>query len=372
RQPFLVRLEGGPVAPFVGHAVQGAALREALAGGGIDLGGPFKRFGKAARARADDHVILDVDARARVGAAPEDLDLRNRQRGASVARELFPQRHLAHRRIGVGAGERHRDDGIGAEAALVGRAVELDHALVECLLVRDAHRAQRLADARVDVLDRLAGVERLGFARAGRGARRRDRAAHGERGGAAAGEHLRLDRGPAARVPHPARSYVDDPCHAFATSESLETGLSSSGRAALRTCSFCASRVRYSTGDFPSTRARSSAGSSDAARDSTSSKGISSRYASDNALKQRRKAAFACGTHRHFRRRWLRQKARSKAGSPYHAHSASRNTGPRGPARMFLGLTSPCTRQTLVAAVLSTRASSLAFSAGCRAPVARR
>ena len=36
------------------------------------------------------------------------------------------------------------------------------------------------------------------------------------------------------------------------------------------------------------------------------------------------------GVHRHFSSRWFRQKARSKAGSPHQAHSASRNTGPCG------------------------------------------
>ena len=41
--------------------------------------------------------------------------------------------------------------------------------------------------------------------------------------------------------------------------------------------------------------------------------------------------ARAGGVHRHFSSRWLRQKARSNAGSPYQAHSASRNTGPVGP-----------------------------------------
>ena len=41
--------------------------------------------------------------------------------------------------------------------------------------------------------------------------------------------------------------------------------------------------------------------------------------------------ARAAGVHRHFSSRWFRQKARSKAGSPYQAHSASRNTGPLGP-----------------------------------------
>ena len=50
-----------------------------------------------------------------------------------------------------------------------------------------------------------------------------------------------------------------------------------------------------------------------------------------SASKQARKRAAAGGCHRHLSSRWLRQKARSKAGSPYQAHSASRNTGPRRP-----------------------------------------
>ena len=45
---------------------------------------------------------------------------------------------------------------------------------------------------------------------------------------------------------------------------------------------------------------------------------------------------------------WLRQKARSKAGSPNHAHSASKKTGPNAPQRMFFGLTSPCTKASFV------------------------
>ena len=57
-------------------------------------------------------------------------------------------------------------------------------------------------------------------------------------------------------------------------------------------------------------------------------------------------SAARAGTARHLRRRWLRQKARSKAGSPYQAHSASRKTGPCGPVMMFFGLTSPWTRAT--------------------------
>ena len=63
----------------------------------------------------------------------------------------------------------------------------------------------------------------------------------------------------------------------------------------------------------------------------------------------------APGTHRPFSSRWFRQNARSKAGSPYQAHSASRNTGPCGPTRMFFGLTSPCTSASLVCAVRSDK-----------------
>ena len=69
--------------------------------------------------------------------------------------------------------------------------------------------------------------------------------------------------------------------------------------------------------------------------------------------------------HRHFSSRWLRQKARSKAGSPYQAHSASRNTGPRGPIRMFFGLTSPWTSARRVRAVVSASRPSGAARSGC-------
>ena len=65
---------------------------------------------------------------------------------------------------------------------------------------------------------------------------------------------------------------------------------------------------------------------------------------------------MADGVHRHFSSRWLRQNARSNAGSPHQAHSASRNTGPSGPRSMFFGLTSPCTSARLLAWVVATRA----------------
>src|SRR6185503_17111324 len=153
---------------------------------------------------------------------------------------------------------------------------------------------------RIDVLDRRSGLDRLSLARAGRRARRRYGAADGKRRSAAADEHFGLHGRPAARVPDPPAPYVNDSCHAFATSETLETGASSRARATRRMRSFWFSSVTYSTGDLPSTRASRSAGSSDAVRASTPSNGMPSRYAPDKASKQRRKPAFACGVHRHF------------------------------------------------------------------------
>src|SRR6218665_652899 len=55
-------------------------------------------------------------------------------------------------------------------------------------------------------------------------------------------------------------------------------------------------------------------------------------------------SSWCCGSTRNLSSRWLRQNARAKAGSPHDAHSASSRIGPSAPGRMFLGLTSPCTK----------------------------
>ena len=114
----------------------------------------------------------------------------------------------------------------------------------------------------------------------------------------------------------------------------------------------CGSSVMYSTGDLPSTRASSSPGSSAAARRSSAAARlpVDAARGRPRPARRSRRGSRACagGVHRHFSSRWLRQKARSNAGSPHHAHSASSSTGPRGPTRMFFGLTSPCTSASCV------------------------
>ena len=75
----------------------GAALLHQQAGVAVDLGRPLERLREAARAGADDHEVLDVDAAAGVRAAAEDLDLRHRQQRRLGAAEVLVQRHAARR-----------------------------------------------------------------------------------------------------------------------------------------------------------------------------------------------------------------------------------------------------------------------------------
>ena len=146
-------------------------------------------------------------------------------------------------------------------------------------------------------------------------------------------------------------------------------------RAASRSRS--ASSPMYSTGDLPSTRASRSPGSSSGRRGaSIAAGGVPNRPHRGRPRRGRRtrrgNAVVAVGVHRHFSSRWLRQNARSNAGSPHHAVSASRNTGPPAPIMMFFGLTSPWTRARWVAAVVATRCSSAGARSGWRRAVARR
>ena len=117
-------------------------------------------------------------------------------------------------------GERHAENGVGAEPALVRRAVELDHDLVDLDLLLDVHVAERFEDLAVDGGDRLlhalAEIARLvavaqfdRLMRAGGGAGRHRRAAHR----AVLQHHVDLDGGIAAAIENFAADDVDDGGH---------------------------------------------------------------------------------------------------------------------------------------------------------------
>ena len=80
---------------------------------------------------------------------------------------------------GLGHGQRHTENSVGAEPALVLRAVEFDQRLIDAALILGFHVAQRVVDLSIDRLDRLGdafaeiaalvAIAQLdGFVRAGR------------------------------------------------------------------------------------------------------------------------------------------------------------------------------------------------------------
>ena len=327
-QPFLVRLERRPVAALVGDALERAALREALSCRGIDLCGPLQRLAKAAGADADDHVVLDV-------ASSRRRALRRRRSGsaAPAATPALSPASFFHRGA---CGPRHRRARRRATpppwhlrrgallSAVPSRSISRRSIFSwsETLSARSPSRMRVWMPPH-----RFARVHRLRLAGSGRGARRGDRASRRERRGAAPNDHLRPRPSDGRASPRPGALYVEDFCHASRSCFRVEaTGNSSRARDRPHLLSVA---WRYSTGDLPST-ASSRAGSRAAQALFDARKATLLAGKSLQGRRSRRGTRLARGTQRHLSSRWFRQKARSKAGSPYQAHSASRNTGPAG------------------------------------------
>ena len=163
---------------------------------------------RSSEARRAHHELLRVEPVVGVHAAVDHVHHRHGQRPRAPA----PPRYRYSGRPGRfrrGAGHRQRgpEDRVGAEAALVRRAVELDQDPVDERLVAGVGPGQCLGDLAVDVGDRLqdplAAVALLvavaqleGFALARGGARGHA----GPSGGAAGKQRLHLDGGIPAGV----------------------------------------------------------------------------------------------------------------------------------------------------------------------------
>ena len=152
-----------------------------------------QRVGEGVDADRHDHELLEVGRVLGVLAAVEDVEHRDRQRRRADAAEVAVQRQVVRRGRRVGAGERDAEDRVGAERALVRRAVELAQQRVDAGLVGGVEPVQRRADrvghvgdraedalaaeaglVAVAQLDRLVGAGR-GAGRDGRAADRRRR-----------------------------------------------------------------------------------------------------------------------------------------------------------------------------------------------------
>ncbi|MNT27025.1 hypothetical protein D3C72_1626340 [compost metagenome] len=155
-------------------------------------------------------------------AAVDDVHHRHRQLHRTRAAEVAVQRQAGFFCGSLGHGHRHRQHGVGAQAALVLGAVEVDQGAVQEGLLGGVQAHDGFGDFGVDVLDglqhALAQVARLvavtqfdGFARTGRGARRHCRTAHH----AGFQQHVAFDGGVAARVENLATDDIYDCTHEF-------------------------------------------------------------------------------------------------------------------------------------------------------------
>src|SRR5271165_1798934 len=278
---LLVGAKCRPPAAFVGDALQEAALGHHSSSGVVDLRCDLQRLGEGLRPRRDDHEVLDVGSPSGMCAAAEDLDFRERNDRRRIAEAIAPERKAAARRRRVKNAKRNRSQRVSPEPGLVRRAVDRDELGVDAGLIERVEAEESRRDFRANPFERLlhvkapeafspvALVDRL--AAAARGAGGRDSPPHR----AVAQRDLRLDGRPAARVPDaPSAQRADetfahrDWLHTSATSIKRRGGSAISGTAQRRTAARSLSRLRYSTGDFPSTLARNSAGSSAAARTS--------------------------------------------------------------------------------------------------------
>ena len=176
---------------------------------------------KLGSAERHDHEFLEVDRVVGMHAAIDDVHHRHRQKPRRGAADIAVERQVVGDRRRLGDGERDAEDGVGAEPALVRRAVERDHGLVDLDLRLGIHAGERVENLAIDGLDRvlhaLAEIALLvavaqfdGLMRAGRSAGR-----HGGAAARAVVQHdIDLDGRVAAAVEDFAADDVDDGGHA--------------------------------------------------------------------------------------------------------------------------------------------------------------
>ena len=115
-----------------------------------------QRFRERSGADRHDHEFLEIDRIVGVDAAIDDVHHRHRQEPRRGAADIAIERQAIGGGRRLGDGERHAEDGVGAEAAFVGCAVERDHGLVDLDLGLGVHAAQGVENLAVDGIDRVA------------------------------------------------------------------------------------------------------------------------------------------------------------------------------------------------------------------------
>ncbi len=226
----LVVLDAGGEAAFVAHGGAHALVVDDLLQGVEHLGAPAHGLAEARGPHGDDHEFLQVQAVVGMRAAVDHVHHRHGQLHAAHAAQVAVQRQAGLFCGGAGHGHGDGQHGVGAQAALVVGAVQVDQRLVQEGLLGGVQAQHGLGDLGVDVLDglehALAQVAALvavaqfdGFAAAGGGSGGHGRAAHHAR----FQQHVALDGGVAAAVQHFAADDINDGTHGFPLG-SLMTG----------------------------------------------------------------------------------------------------------------------------------------------------
>ena len=204
-----VGLKVGRKATLVAHAAAQARLVQHTLEGMVDLSAPTQALGKARGTHRHNHELLEVNVIVGMHAAVEDVHHGRGQQVGVDATQVLIQRQARRLGSGAGDGQRHAQDGVGAELGLVGRTVGGNQCGVNGTLVEGIEAHDGVGALVVDVLDGLrnalaqiaalvAVAQLASFESAGRSARRHHRATE-----AAVLEHnLDLDGGVAAAVEH--------------------------------------------------------------------------------------------------------------------------------------------------------------------------
>jgi hypothetical protein len=205
-QRGLVGREVGREAALVAHRGAEPAVVQGPLEGVEGLRSHAQGVGEGRRAHRHDHELLEVHLVVGMGAPVEDVHHRHGQHVGGLAAEVAPERHVQLGRRGLGGGQRHAEDRVRPQPALVGRAVQVDHRPVEARLVGRVEAGHRTGQLAVDVghgvrdglaapgIAAVAQLDRLELAC--RGAARH----RGPAGGARGEDHVDLDRGIAAAV----------------------------------------------------------------------------------------------------------------------------------------------------------------------------
>ena len=185
----------------------------------VHFGAHAERFAEIRSADGHDHAFLDVDIVVRVRAAVHDIHHRHGEHVRIGAAQILIQRKT--RRLGrcLRRRERHRQNRIRAEAALIFRPVERNHEAVDAALIRCVHPNDGVRDFRIHIFHgrehALAAKARTPVAKLRRlihagGRPGRDRRA---RKCAVRELHIDLDRRVSSRIQNFSCANIHNVCH---------------------------------------------------------------------------------------------------------------------------------------------------------------